>query len=188
LVAEVLGGEKVAIPPTGGLYATLPVGRHAATFDEVYETFVEQAPFSDERQLIFDALRLYTRAVAREFTDLTLWINGGFVTHKTWAAPKDSDVAVVVPSADHTRVFNDPAASERMCAYQTVHNMTAFLSATTAVHATRLQPMAGLVDGFVIPDEPMQMALWDYRWSLVNDENGNLLPDTFRKGYLEVRP
>lgn len=67
----------MAIPPTAGPLATLPVGRHAATFDEVHETFFEQATFRDERQLIYDAPRLYARLLAREFTDLALWINGG---------------------------------------------------------------------------------------------------------------
>ena len=86
-----------AIPPTGGLYATLPVGRHATSFAEIYATFVQQAPFPNERELIFDALLLYARVLAQEFTKPALWINGGFVTHKPWAAPNDTDVVLYTP-------------------------------------------------------------------------------------------
>jgi hypothetical protein len=177
-------GGDVAIPPTGGPYATLPVGRHTATFDEVHETFVEQAPFRDERQLIYDALRLYTRVLAQEFTDLALWINGGFVTHKTWAAPKDTDVAVVVPLTEYSNMLSKPM----LFSYLTLHNADVPINPTTTMKVARIQPMAGLIDGFIIGDEPSQKGVWDYNWSLVTDENGVLLPDTVRKGYLEVKP
>lgn len=88
------------IPPTGGQYVTLPVGRHPATLNEVCETFVEQAPFRPRRELIFRALTLYIDLVSAEFSTCRYWIDGGFVTHKPWEPPEDADVRVVVPQAE----------------------------------------------------------------------------------------
>jgi hypothetical protein len=47
---------------------TLPAGRHTATLNEVYETFVQLAPFRDRRELIFRALALYIDLVSPEFS------------------------------------------------------------------------------------------------------------------------
>lgn len=174
----------MAIPPPGGRYATLPVGRHQATFDEVYDVFVENAPFRDEREVIFEALKLYAKIVATLCPGPALWVNGGFVTHKAWAAPKDADVVVVVPQVHYPNVCSNPM----VWAYITLQGVTASDPSTGGGLIGRIQPMAGLIDGFLISDDPALSGVWDYRWSLVNDENGNLLPDTTRKGYLEVRP
>ncbi|MHA7663066.1 DUF6932 family protein [Mycolicibacterium sp. HS_4_1] len=106
-------GGILAIPAPTGPHATLPPGRHLATFDEIYELFVEQAPFKDERELIYEALRLYAKVVDQEFSDVTLWINGGFITHKSWAAPKDADVVVDAPICVKRRVASFCTALRR---------------------------------------------------------------------------
>ena len=63
-------GVRLTIPDPSGPYATLPVGRHPATFDEIYEKFVVGAPFSERRELIFEALTLYAKVLATEFSTL----------------------------------------------------------------------------------------------------------------------
>ncbi|HTQ21977.1 DUF6932 family protein [Mycobacterium sp.] len=168
----------MAIPATGGPYATLPVGRHSATFDEVYEHFVEKAPFRERRELIYEALRLYAKVVAKEFSDVTLWINGGFVTHKPWAAPNDTDVAAVVPMTDDTNMCSNTDCLR----FLTLQGVMVAIP-TTMVPVPRIQPMAGLIDSFVVPDDPIQTAVWDHDWSRVTDQNQNLLPPTILKGY-----
>lgn len=159
------------------------MGRHRATFEEIYEHFVENAPFRDRRELIYEALRLYAKVLASEFSDVTLWINGGFVTHKPWAAPKDTDVAAVVPMAEYTNM----CSSTDCLRFLTLQGVMVMLPGTFAP-VPRIQPMAGLIDGFVVPDDPSQTAVWDHNWSRVIDQNMVLLPPTVRKGYLEVKP
>jgi hypothetical protein len=179
-----LDGGILAIPPISGPYATLPVGRHKATFDEVYEHFVENAPFKGPRELIYEALRLYAKVVASEFSDVTLWINGGFVTHKPWAAPSDTDVVAVVPQADYTNMCSNTDCLR----FMTLQGVMV-AQPQTSLPVARIQPMAGLVDSFVVPDDPTVTAVWHHRWSLVSDQNKTLLdPAVIQKGYLEVKP
>lgn len=173
-------GGILAIPATGGPHATLPPGRHVATFAEVYERFVEQAPFRGERELIYDALRLYAKVVEKEFSDVTLWINGGFVTHKSWA-PKDADVVAVVPMSDYTNMCSNADCLR----YLTLQGVMVAVPQTSAP-VPRVQPMAGLIDGFVVPDDPVQLAVWELTWSTVTDQNKNVVPGV-QKGYLEVK-
>ncbi len=172
----------MAIPATGGPYATLPPGRHPASFDEIYRHFVANAPFQDERELIYEALRLYAKIVAKEFSDVTLWVNGGFVTHKSWAAPKDTDVVVVIPQADYTNMCSTTDALRLF----TLQRVSVGLPRTLAP-VPRIQPMAGLIDGFIVPDDPTQLAVWHFTWSTVTDSNKNVVQGV-QKGYLEVKP
>lgn len=174
-------GGILAIPAPGGPHATLPPGRHLATFDEIYELFVEQAPFKDERELIYDALRLYAKVVDQEFSDVTLWINGGFITHKSWAAPKDADVVVVVPMSDYANMCSNTDCLR----YLTLQGVMVGYPQTSAP-VSRVQPMAGLIDSFVVPDDPAQLAVWDLTWSTVTDQNKNVVA-AVKKGYLEVK-
>ncbi|OMC18645.1 hypothetical protein A5737_03510 [Mycobacterium colombiense] len=150
----------------------------------MYDVFVENAPFRDEREVIFEALTLYAKIVANLCPGPALWVNGGFVTHKTWAAPKDADVAVVVPQAHYPNVCSNQMA----WACITLQGVAVSSPSTGGGLIGRIQPMAGLIDGFLTSDEPAMSDVWDYQWSLVNDQNGNLLPHTTRKGYLEVTP
>lgn len=171
----------MAIPAVGGPYATLPAGRHPATFDEIYESFVDNAPFQDRRELIFDALRLFSRVVAGEFSTVRLWVNGGFVTHKPWAPPNDTDVVVVVPVDE----YGNMCSNADCLRYFTLQGVMVEMPQTLA-SVPRIQPMAGLIDSFVVPDDPIQTAVWDATWSRVSDENKQLLAPEIRKGYLEV--
>lgn len=157
------------IPATSGQYATLPVGRHVATLDEIYEAFVVNAPFRPRRELIFRALALYIDLVSPQFSTCRYWINGGFVTHKTWAEPEDADVVVVVPPGEDSKVAQP--------------GFLPLLSLPSS--AGKVHPMGGLIDGFVAVDVPAALASWEFRWSSVRDEQHNVVPGV-NKGYLEV--
>ncbi len=52
---------------------------------------------------------------------------------------------------------------------------------------TRVQPMGGLVDGFMAFRGPTDIPFWDQQWSKVLDEHRNELSGV-RKGYVEVMP
>lgn len=81
----------------------LPPGRHRATMDEVYARFVEDAPFREERQLVFDALTTYTALVRRTYRKGAFWMDGGFVKNhaelrevdRTWSSVRDRTGSVV---------------------------------------------------------------------------------------------
>ncbi|OHU52106.1 hypothetical protein BKG83_19825 [Mycobacteroides chelonae] len=181
LVVRIQHGGSLAIPATSGEYGTLPVGRHQATLEEIYEHFVENAPFRERRELIYDALRLYAKIVVTEFGHATLWIDGGFVTHKTWP-PNDTDVVTVVPQAEYANM----CSSTDCLRYLTLQGVMVAQPETFAP-VKRIQPMGGLIDSFVVPDDPIFTAVWDHRWSRVSDQYKNLLPEDVRKGYLEVK-
>lgn len=164
------GAAALPIPATTGQYAVLPVGRHSATLDEIYESFVVNAPFRPRRELIFRALTLYIDLVSPHFSTCRFWINGGFVTHKPWAAPEDADVVVVVPSGEDSKV-----------------SQPGFMPLLTLPSNTgdKVHPMGGLIDSFVAADAPALLAPWDLQWSSVRDEQRNVVADV-SKGYLEV--
>jgi hypothetical protein len=145
------------------------VGRHNATLDEVYEAFVENAPFRPRRELIFRALKLYIDLVSAQFTTCRYWVNGGFVTHKTWEEPEDADVVVVIPPGEHAQV--------------TQPGFLPLLSLPST--AGKVHPMGGLIDAFVALDLPPALAPWDLLWSKVRDQHHNEAPGV-HKGYLEV--
>ncbi len=158
----------------------LPLGAHEATWDEIEEAFVTGAPFWEARALIFDALRVYARLIWARFPDAVLWVDGGFVTHKSWAAPHDVDVAVVVPNA----VGYDPAAEPDGPSLWTLLDVSAARPSVTSHE--KVQPMGGLVDGFFVQAEngPL-VSFWHGWWQRRRQESGPDLIDA--KGFLEVR-
>lgn len=105
-----------------------------------------------------------------------LWINGGFVTLKPWAAPKDVDVAIV-DTFGRIEKYRDGAAS-----LLTLHNVS---SASLSGPAPRVQPYGGMVDGFAVPRLPANLRFWDDQWSTLCDKAKVPVPG-FRKGYVKV--
>jgi hypothetical protein len=167
------------IDPTTGLLPEAP-DPHRATLDEVYLAFVTAAPFPERRELIFNALSLYARLIWAIYPDARLRIDGGFVTHKTWAEPEDIDVAVVCPTI--TPAQRDAA---------TEAGLFSIGGAQGVVHRRKvgpiqkLHPMGGLVDAFYVPekDVPYREFFEDY-WS--TETGPNKQPTGRRKGYVEV--
>jgi hypothetical protein len=145
---------------------------------DVEQRFVTEAPFAKERATVMTALRLYADRVWGLIPSARLWVNGGFVTHKRWAAPKDADVAVIVETAELGRASSRPAQSLWTLQGVTVQEPHIDL-------AKRIQPFGGLIDGFLAPALPATMSLWDSTWSSVTDESKNRVEGKV-KGYVEV--
>jgi len=139
--------------------------------------FVEQAPFRERRELIFRALTLYIDLVSAEFTTSKYWIDGGFVTHKTWEQPEDADIVVVVPPGEHGKVL----AAE----FLPLWSLLEVLPTQPAVYSDKVHAMGGLIDTCILPDQPLVLRPFDLLWSKVRDENHNEVLGV-RKGYLEV--
>lgn len=150
----------------------LPAGRHQATFDDLRQRFVEEAPNRARRELIFRALLVYADIVRSLLPEARLWINGGFVTHKP-EAPKDIDV-VIVSEAPATVTIEQVAP---------LLTLQAVASERPKLEVERLQPVGGLIDAFFANATVRDLLdYWDGHWSKVNGA-----PDTERKGYVEVR-
>lgn len=163
-----------AIGPDG----LLPPGRHRATWDEVWSTFVEVAPFRPERQRVFDALRMEVAGLVEAGGPSAVWVDGGFVTHKRWAAPLDVDVVYLCSDEAHIlRVLNHPRGFSLL----TLQDVLTWRPVTTTV--PRLQPMGGLVDAFLAT--PGRFDYWHGMWSAVKDEHGEITEGAV-KGYVEV--
>ncbi len=149
----------------------LPAGRHPATLAQIEERFVREAPFPDDRRPLFDALQLYADRVWKVAGDAPLWVNGGFVTHKPWAAPEDIDVVFVLTArqARDTPMFVlGPLCSAKLPS------------------GGKSKAMGGLIDGFCIDGRAALERYWDGLWSSVTDEH-KVKIEGLVKGYLEVR-
>lgn len=158
----------------------LPVGCHPATLDEVEELFVEQAPFPDERREIWAGFRLYLAQLSKLVPSATIWLDGGFVTHKTWA-PADIDLAVLLDGS-HLAAFT-PEQWQKLAQLVTLQGVTAV---TLAAATPRLQPMGGLIDAFVLDvSDRHARTFWEQAWSLVTDQTKAIVPGKY-KGFVEV--
>lgn len=159
----------------------LPPGRHLATLDEIREKFVKDAPFDTERSVVFSALELHFQIIVSLIPTGSLWVDGGFVTHKSWAAPKDADLAYILRS-EHLNGL-ESEAQERLASLVTLQGVQV---AHPPIVVPRIQPMGGLIDAFLILQEVQSMMdYWDGVWSTVKGEDGEIIAGA-RKGYLEV--
>jgi hypothetical protein len=165
----------VVLPPLNA-DGLLPVGRHAAGLDDLRALFVDNAPFSPAREQAWRAFILYTELLWERLPDTRLWVDGGFVTHKPWAAPHDVDVAILVGQDD----WNALSASDRVQLLTRIEN--------PETGECRVQPMGGLVDAHLVPlGSDAAAQVFDRIWSRVKLEDGSIHP-TASKGYVEVQP
>lgn len=165
----------MSIPAVSGAHAILPPGRHSTTLAEIRDYFVTAAPFSEDREVVFRALDVWLTMMNKLVPNARYWINGGFVTHKSWAAPKDVDVVVLVTEASLNSLDSDQ--QEQFASLMTEDDGT-----------LRRQPMGGLVDGFYTVRGSASSgdpAYWNNQWSRVKGQDGAPVVDLY-KGFLEV--
>lgn len=160
----------------------LPPGRHVATREELLVKFVYEAPHVEHRQRIFRALMAHAARMRVHFPVFTMWIDGGFVTHKK-APPKDVDVAYFVDPASVSESLTD----EELNALIThVDPWRPRIDVQTHAHVGfdpigRIQPAFGLMDAFVVRlGDPVAEEIWHRNWSRQYE------PGLKPKGYLEV--
>ena len=154
-------------------FGLLPEGRHEASLDEVADLFVSNGPFGSERAVIWQAFLVWEGLIRRHLPTAVLWINGGFVTHKTWAAPSDIDVFVLARPSEINAV--GPSALLPLLTHRDAANQ-------------RIQPMSGLVDGHIGGrGDAAVITNYHETWRAVTDENKDEVAGLF-KGYVEVKP
>lgn len=170
------------LPPIDPITGLLPAAAdpYPATLEELHALFVVAAPFSAERELLFEALTLYAKLIWAIFPDALLRINGGFVTHKTWAAPADVDIAVVCPTLTPQQVESAITAP-----LFTILNGQGDVFGGR-VGLPKVHVMGGLVDAFPVPGNLQHVRdYFDNHWSSVTDQAKNVIAG-LRKGYVEV--
>lgn len=160
-----------------GPYRVLPPGRHPATLSEIYERFVVEAPHRRRRELIYQALTLHMNLTLAIAPTAKYWLDGGFVTHKEWKEPADADLVVVASEQQFVALHADEALP--------LHTFLELSALQPNVATSKLHPMGGLLDVFVVPDLPAHLAAWDHRWQLVKGPDGMLVSGEL-KGYVEV--
>jgi hypothetical protein len=152
----------------------LPQGIHEGSLQEIEERFVDDAPFADRRRLVFEAFRLWHEIVTEIVPSARFWVDGGFVTHKPWAAPSDVDVTVMLKPDDLNNLTDEE--QQRLAPM------------ITKSGSPPQRPMSGLVDAYICLRGDVDKTLyWREHWSTVFDENRVILTDT-HKGFVEVKP
>lgn len=148
----------------------LPEGIHRGSAKDLRLRFVDGAPHSTRRDTLLQAFELYAEQVWEILPEARLWVDGGFVTHKAWE-PKDIDVVILVSHSDVVGVDQSRLFP---------------LLTRTAENGIRIQPMGGLVDGFIADrNDPAVTRYWSDFWSTVTDESKEPV-EGVRKGYVEV--
>lgn len=172
------GDEFGILPPSDQPYR--------ATLAELRTRFVEEAPEDQrhKRGLILTVLDIHITLVRSLFQgyDPVIWLNGGFVTHKRWKAPRDADIAVLIPSGAYER-----ATIDRARPLWSLANVTAQLGDGGPILVTEaLHTGLGLTDAYVVnADVPAQVEKWKRTWSRVRGSDGNIIGG-MRKGFVEV--
>lgn len=172
------------IPNVDAATGLLPPGIYPATLSEIHEVFVEAAPYREHRARIYRGLVYYLDEISSRFDSPRVLVNGGFVTHKPWGAPKDVDLAIGLENQDF-RTALDPLN----IALWTLQDLTLLRPGQTSAEymkLERLQPLGGLVDSHIFPKRLAAMsAFWERLWADVKGEDGKKI-DGVQKGYLEV--
>ncbi|WP_062520011.1 DUF6932 family protein [Demequina silvatica] len=160
----------MALGTPRGDYGTLEPRIHRATLDEVEQLFVRDAPFAAEREHLFNALRGWVANFDAALPGARLWLDGGFVTHKPWAPPKDVDIV-----AHHTQ---DVAEAWSEAEHKVLASLLNGADGT--------KPMGGLVDAYwFISGDPHASPYWKNQWSRVRGEDGREVIG-HAKGFVEV--
>jgi hypothetical protein len=158
----------------------LPPGRHSADLDAIEALFVTQAPHRDKRQTVFEAFKIHFLLVRQLFARGTLWVDGGFCTHKP-EAPKDIDMLMIVDPSDAANL--GPGDMERLLQLLTLQQVQVGRPASVT---PRVQPMGGLIDCFfALTTDTDTLKIFDQLWSSVKSADGTIVPGA-SKGYLEV--
>lgn len=172
-------GGTAVIPHVDPDTKLLPPGAHECTVPEIVNRFVVGAPHEARRKLLMSALNTYMQIVRSVLPGVRFWIDGSFVSHQD-DPPNDVDVLLVVDPA----IVGDPS-DYVLVPLLTMFNFVANLGEFRVVESLQVQPIGGLIDGFIATVGDPSMERWRRRWSEVRDQDGEVVPGAL-KGFLEV--
>lgn len=135
----------------------LPPGRHPADLSDIYERFVWDTSYRNEREILFSALNGYLGVVCRLITSGRAWI-GGELTVRPRQIPRDVDV-VLLPEEWGELKRLDESARATLYGMLTLRGV---IAEQPAMYLEQVQPVGGLLDAFLCRpgDEPEWEAVW----------------------------
>jgi hypothetical protein len=149
-------------------------GRHRTTLQEIEQFFVDGAPHRERRRLIYRGFVTWLEILRTLCPNVTLWIDGGFTTHKD-VPPKDVDVTAIISVSDLNSMDEDQQ-----------NTFDSLMTKVGGPNEHRVQPMGGLVDGFyAVRGQPDGIIFWHNTWSAVYVDGAEVVGEL--KGYLEVK-
>jgi hypothetical protein len=168
-----------SLPALDPILGTLPPSPlpYRVTMSDVHSLFVASAPFKERRERLFRAFALYAETIWTEIPGALLWIDGGFITHKSWEEPHDVDVAIIADDV--------PAESKRRLATQ---GLLTFDDTSGTINSKQLQigklaPFGGMIDSYLASSKTA--SVYRIQWSRVRGPDGQIIPNA-SKGFLEV--
>lgn len=186
------------LPPIDSTTGFLPPGLHRCSWAEFERTFVDSAPHSNQRRKRLRALELWVDCLDELLPNSTLWLDGGFVSHK-FSPPFDIDVVAKVQTAAWETVVADIDAE--LLAFQAWATggqqgyppKTPFATQLSGLmthqdvtvgnaYLPRIQPFGGRVDGFIIPANQSASLAAFYKDWMIDAASGA------SKGFVEVIP
>lgn len=177
----------------------LPEGIHSATWDEFVQLFVDDAPHSEHRRRRLRALEVWIDCLDELLPGATLWLDGGFVSHKA-VAPFDIDVlASIDPKVWEPVAIQADAEMQTFAAWidagqqgtppktPTVTTLSGLMTLqgvrdTNGQFFPRVQPFGGRIDGFIFPADAKETLENFRRWWMMDYTSGS------SKGFVEVSP
>lgn len=196
MTAEV--SDETVLPPIDPVTGLLPAGIHPCSWAEFAEVFVEHAPHAEHRRRRLRALEVWIECLDDLLPGATLWIDGGFVSHKQ-NPPFDIDVLAVVPDAEWAALWGSLnaelqslkawVAAGQQGAAPKIPNYSTYGGLLTHQHATiqtvyypRIQPFGGYLDSFIFPAGASEALANFESWWCTDFATGT------PKGFVEVRP
>jgi hypothetical protein len=141
-----------------------------ATLGALYAVFVEQAPFREEREMLWDSYLLWDRTAAELMPEGQVFMDGNFLAHGD-SAPRDIDVFVVAPSSSYRSLNLD----ERRRIFNSVFENGLL----------KFKPFGMIDASWCDAANPSACEYWSRLWSSTRSEDGSISEDR-RKGYVEV--
>lgn len=187
------------LPPVDQSTGFLPPGIHPCSWAELEQVFVDEAPHRDHRRRRLHALEVYVESLDELLPGSTLWVDGGFVSHKR-DPPFDIDVLVKAkPGAWAALMKLVDGEQQAFAAWvqagqqgypPKTPNLTQLSGLMThqdvnvsgGGYFPRIQPFGGRVDGFIVPADSKQVLDRFRREWMVDISTG------VKKGFVEVKP
>lgn len=192
-------GVQGSLPPIDPTTGFLPPGIHRCTWSEFEQVFVDEAPNYDHRRRHLRALELWVGCLDDLLPGSTLWLDGGFVSHKS-SAPSDIDVLAIVDDtawaqlwnslADELKAFQDwvlggqgSATAPKLPNYVAYGGLLTHQDVSIqGTYYPRIQPFGGYLDSFIVPTAASEvLANFEAWWCMDFATNTP-------KGFVEVVP
>ncbi|HEY2062603.1 MULTISPECIES: DUF6932 family protein [Amycolatopsis] len=136
----------------------LPPGRHPADLADVYERLVFDAPYQNEREILFSALNSYLGVARRVISSGRAWVSGAFVTRTTPHPPQGLDVVLIPDEWGALKRLDDHGRT----ALYGLLTLRGIIVGQPAMYLDQVQPVGGMLDGFLCRpgDEDVWEAVW----------------------------